>query len=150
MKEKTRRITYRPTKAIFDAIQKATLDYKLAHESENSGVWLIADTIRYLITIPYKPNKYKYSNNRMTAKGVNVSDLEYKRLIENSPLFDREPNTVHILRALVSALVQEGYLSESQLSENGDEPPTPITFLSESGLRLNKRQPRRSNADISA
>lgn len=150
MKEKTQRITYRPTKAIFDAIQKVTLDYKLAHESEKSGVWLIADTIRYLITIPYKPNSYKYSSNRMTAKGVNVSDLEYQSLHKISPRFDREPNTVHILRVIVSALAQEGYLSESQLLENADEPPIPVTFLSESGLRTNVRKPRRSIDGISA
>lgn len=151
MKSKTQRIAYRPTKAIYNAISQAHADHKKLYETESTGVWQISDTIRYLITCPYEPNTYKYSSNRMNVKGVTVSDDELKSLIENSPKYDREPNTVYILRVLVSALVQEGYLDDEATKEDAlDEPPTPLTFLSASVLRQNVRQPRRSTTKISA
>lgn len=103
------KLRYFPTQRQWDAIadlhkiQQATEEY--------SGKWLVADTVRYLIDLPYVANNYPTKIRRLPLKTVNASRHFIKSM---SPALTDESGCAHIYRLLTSGLIQMGYLKSDE------------------------------------
>lgn len=113
------KLRFFPTARQWEAIKD------LCQEQQQSGAykgkWLIADTVRYLISIPYVENSYPIKIKKLPIKTVNVSQSMLDAL---SPPLDGENGCAYVYRLLTSGLIQEGYLKvdESDVSDRN----TPI------------------------
>ena len=103
------KLRYFPTQRQWDAIsdlhkmQQATEEY--------SGKWLVADTVRSLIEMPYVANNYPKYIKRLSLKTVNASKYFIKDM---SPALPDESGCAHIYRLLTSGLIQMGYLKADE------------------------------------
>jgi len=110
-------LRYRPTQQQLDAIAHL---HKVQQRTEAyTGEWTIADTVRFLISLPYVANAYPANIRRVAAsKTVNAS----RQFIEClSPAMAQEPKATHLYRLLSSGLVQMGYLEAEKTKEKNDE-----------------------------
>lgn len=108
------KLRYFPTQRQWDAIsdlhkiQQATEEY--------SGKWLVADTVRSLIEMPYVASNYPKYIKRLSLKTVNASKYFIKDM---SPAFPDESGCAHIYRLLTSGLIQMGYLKSAEPVSTG-------------------------------
>lgn len=103
------KMRYFPTQRQWDAIRDLNMQQRLAGEYE--GAWLISDTVRYLISLPYVPNNYPTKVNRLSLKTVNVSKAFKSSLF---PAYNEESGCAYVNRLLTSGLLQEGYLKANE------------------------------------
>ena len=99
------KLRYRPTQDQLTAIEHF---HKIQQRTETyAGEWTIANTVRYLLSLPYVANDYPVNIRRVPSKTVNGS----KSFVESlSPAMDKESSCAHLYRLLSSGLVQMGYL----------------------------------------
>ena len=103
------KLRYFPTQRQWDAISDL---HKIQQATEKySGKWLIADTVRYLIDLPYVANNYPTKIRRLPLKTVNASRHFIKSM---SPAMTDESGCAHIYRLLTSGLIQMGYLKADE------------------------------------
>ena len=103
------KLRYFPTRRQWDAITDL---HKIQQTTEEySGKWLVADTVRYLIDLPYVANDYPRYIKRLPLKTVNASKYFIKSM---SPAFPDESGCAHIYRLLTSGLIQMGYLKADE------------------------------------
>ena len=107
-------LRYRPTQQQLNAV--ACL-HKVQQDTEKyTGAWTIADTVRFLLSLPYVANDYPIDLSRVPAKTVNAS----KAFVESlSPAYAKENKCAHLYRLLSSGLVQMGYLKVTQEKKQG-------------------------------
>ena len=104
-------LRYRPTQEQLDAIAHL---HKIQQRTQvYTGEWTIADTVRFLISLPFVANNYPANIRRVPSKTVNAS----KAFVESlSPAKDKEPSCTHLYRLLSSGLVQAGYLLQTDVN----------------------------------
>lgn len=103
------KLRYFPTARQWDAIKDLNEAQRLTGDYE--GAWLISDTVRYLISLPYVANDYPTRVKRLPLKTVNVSKSFQKSL---PPIQPEESGCAYVSRLLTSGLIQEGYLKADE------------------------------------
>ena len=110
------KLRYRPTQdqltaiAHFHKIQQRTEAY--------AGEWTIANTVRYLLSLPFVANDYPVNIRRVPSKTVNGS----KAFVESlSPAMAKESSCAHLYRLLSSGLVQMGYLEVDEVNKQREK-----------------------------
>ena len=108
------RLRYRPTQDQLDAIEHF---HKIQQRTETyAGEWTVADTVRFLLGLPYVANDYPVDIRRVPSKTVNGSRAFVESL---SPAIDKESSCAHLYRLLSSGLVQMGYLKVDESAPIG-------------------------------
>lgn len=122
---------------MWSAIEKLTTE--LRKTETYVGKWTNADTLRYLLMMPYVTHNYPSTKiKRHTLKAVNVTSEQFDRLLEINPQLDGESGCGYAYRLIASGLIQLGYLtvdSEPNLSQSNIK-STIVT-------RTRKRLPRK-------
>ena len=109
------KLRYRPTQDQLDAIEHL---HEFQQRTESyEGEWTIANTVRYLLSLPYVANDYPVDIRRVPSKTVNGSRAFVESL---SPAMDKESSCAHLYRLLSSGLVQMGYLKVNQENKQGE------------------------------
>lgn len=103
------KLRYFPSRRQWEAI--ADLHKSQQTTEEYSGKWLVADTVRSLIEMPYVANDYPRYIKRLPLKTVNASRQFIKYM---SPALPDESGCAHIYRLLTSGLIQKGYLKSAE------------------------------------
>ena len=104
----TERLNYRPNRLIKEAILSATVDF--THTETYTGTWTRSNTLRKLIRMPYIPYEYSVTSPRTELTSVSLTKGELEEMTERSPKFNNESQIGYVLRVIVSALLQLGYI----------------------------------------
>lgn len=108
------KLRYRPTQDQLDAIEHL---HKVQQRTKTyAGEWTVADTVRYLLSLPFVANDYPVDIRRVPSKTVNGSRAFVESL---SPAMDKESSCAHLYRLLSSGLVQMGYLKVDESAPIG-------------------------------